>query len=461
MDFSAANTELWSPVIQIGIISVFILLANVLRRKSTIVRKSMLPTAVIAGFMMLILKTIGIIPTHQADIMNSLTYHGIAIGFIALQLRVNDKIPEGSVKHVGLKSGALIVSTYMIQALTGLIISIVLAYTFMPTLFKASGILLPMGFGQGPGQANNIGITYESLGFAGGQSYGLAIAAAGYLSACIVGVAYLNYLVKSGKVKSTDHEEISGSVTIDEFQSNNEAPISESVDRFSIQVCLVLMVYIIAYGITFGITWLLEQFAPGVASMVSSILWGFNFIIGSAAAILVRVIMSKLREKKIMNHQYQNNYLLNRIAGVAFDVMIVSGIASIDFDDLKGLWIPFVLMVIAGAAVTLFHLKFVCKKLYKDYYYEGLISMYGMMTGTVSSGVLLLRELDPMMATPAATNLVTGSSFAILFGAPFLLLISLAPKSTTMLFIVLGIVLIYYIILVSIIMTPWVKKKTK
>ena len=30
----------------------------------------------------------------------------------------------------------------------------------MPSMFQAAGLLLPMGYGQGPGQANNIGIEY-------------------------------------------------------------------------------------------------------------------------------------------------------------------------------------------------------------------------------------------------------------------------------------------------------------
>ena len=60
-----------------------------------------------------------------------------------------------------------------------------------------------MGFGQGPGQANNVGSTYESLGFAGGQSYGLAIAATGFLVACTIGVFFLNRR-KQKVVKYTD-----------------------------------------------------------------------------------------------------------------------------------------------------------------------------------------------------------------------------------------------------------------
>jgi Na+/glutamate symporter len=65
-------------------------------------------------------------------------------------------------------------------------------------LFKAAGILLPMGYGQGPGQANNVGGTYETMGFLGGRSFGLSLAASGYLVACIVGVIALNVLIRRG-----------------------------------------------------------------------------------------------------------------------------------------------------------------------------------------------------------------------------------------------------------------------
>ena len=153
--------------------------------------------------------------------------------------------------------------------------------------------------------------------------------------------------------------------------------------------------------------------------------------------------MGLLRRANVMTRQYQNNYLLSRISGVAFDLMIVAGIASINIEDLSGLWVPFLLMAVAGGAVTLFYLQWVCKRIYPDYYYEGLVSMYGMLTGTISSGVLLLREIDDTFETPAANNLVLGSSFGILFGAPMLVLIGLAPDSDAMLFLVVGLCAVY------------------
>ena len=442
MDFSAANTALWSPIVQIGIIAGLILLANVLRRKIYFIQKTLMPTAVLAGFILLILMSSNILQMSTA-FLESITYHALALGFIAMALRVPEEEAE-SEPMIGSRSGALIVSTYLVQALVGLIISLGLAYTIMPDLFKASGILLPMAYGQGPGQANNVGTTYQALGMAGGRSFGLSLAAAGYLCACVVGVVTLNICSRNGLInRSSGKKDLSGSITVDTFQDNNEIPIAESIDKLSIQTALVCLVYLLTYLITLGITSALAAFAPGLAATVSTLLWGFNFIIGSLVATGCRTLFKGLRSAKIMNRQYQNNYLLSRFSGLAFDVMIVAGIASINIDDLSGYWLPFLLMAVLGGVITYYYLKFMCNKLYPGYVYEGFFSMYGMLTGTISSGVLLLREIDPDFDTPAANNLISGSSFGIAFGAPVLLLVSLAAKDTASVWITLGLVIIY------------------
>ena len=460
MNYSASNTSLWNLIIQVGLIALFLLLANLLRRKIPFFRKSLMPTAVLAGFLFLILRTAGLfifkaetlekLPYNPFDttILETVTYHGIAIGFIALSLRVTKKSGEEKSGLVAPKSGALIVSTYLVQGIAGLVISLLLFFTFMPNLFAASGILLPMGYGQGPGQANNIGTSFENLGFAGGRSFGLAIAAAGYLCACIVGVIYINVLARRKKRDRAAHEELSGSVvTVADFQDENEIPIAESLDKFSVQFALVLLVYFITFLVSWGLDALITKLAPGVAKTVSPLLWGFNFIIGTLMAMLTRKVLGVFRKTKAMTRQYQNNYLLSRISGLAFDLMIVCGIASINIEDLSGLWVPFALMAVAGGAVTFFWLKWLSGKIYPAYSEEAFVSMYGMMTGTISSGVMLLREIDPNFRTPAANNLLTGSAFAIVFGAPMLLLVGLAPQSLLLTWITLGLLVVYLALL--------------
>lgn len=446
MEFSASNTALWNIVVQFGIIAVAIMIATLLGRKLPFIRRTLLPTSVLAGFLLLVVRNLGLLQLNT-DILEMTTYHGIAIGFIAMSLRIPNREEKNGGGLTGAKSGALIVSTYLVQALIGLVISLALAYTVMPGLFKASGILLPMGYGQGPGQANNIGSSYEALGFGGGRSFGLSLAAAGYLCACIVGVVYLNILRRRSDRTLPGERGALGAVTVDDFQQKGEIPVAESIDRFSIQVVLVIIVYLLTYLVSYGIDALLAAVAPGLSKTVSPLLWGFNFIIGSALAILVRTVMKALRRSNIMTRQYQNNYLLSRISGVAFDLMIVAGIASINIEDLSGLWMPFLLMAVAGGAVTLVYLRWICRRIYPDYYDEGVVSMYGMLTGTISSGVLLLREIDPSFETPAANNLVVGSGFGILFGAPMLVLIGMAPESTAMTFTVFGLCAAYLALL--------------
>lgn len=116
-------------------------------------------------------------------------------------------------------------------------------------------------------------------------------------------------------------------------------------------------------------------------------------------------------------------------------------------------------MAIAGGVVTFYYLQYVYKKIYPDYFYEGFLSMYGMPTGTISSGVLLLREIDPDLETPASDNLISGSSFGIGFGIPMLLLISFAAKGEFSVWAALGLIIVYLAILLVFILKAGKKRK--
>ena len=446
MDFTYNNTALWNLLVQLGMVAAILLLANVLRRKIPFIKKALMPTAVLAGFLALFLRLSNILRIDTV-LMEMITYHTIAIGFIALSLIIPKRQGNYSKAFVGSKTGALIVSTYLIQGIIGLGVSIGLSYTIRPGLFKAAGLLLPMGFGQGPGQANNVGSTYEAMGFAGGQSFGLSIAAMGFLVACIVGVIYLNILKKKGIGRKSSDPIGQELASIAEFEDKNEIPVAESVDRFSVQLALVLLVYLATWLASTGITKLLLASKSGFIISLIPLIWGFNFILGSLFAVSVRGIMRVFRNYKWMTHQYQNNYLLARIAGYSFDLMIVTGICTINIEKLAGLWLPFILMCVIGTVVTLFYLQWFCKRIYPDYYYEGFLSLFGMLTGVISSGILLLREVDPKYETPAANNLVLGSSFAIGFGFPVLILIGMAPRSDLMALVTVGILTAYMVLL--------------
>ena len=87
MDYSAANHALWNIITQLGLIAAAILIANLMRQKLGFIRRSLMPIAVLGGFLLLIAKYTGLVRLDQT-LMEMLVYHGIALGFIAMSLRV-------------------------------------------------------------------------------------------------------------------------------------------------------------------------------------------------------------------------------------------------------------------------------------------------------------------------------------------------------------------------------------
>ena len=173
---------------------------------------------------------------------------------------------------------------------------------------------------------------------------------------------YINVVNRQRKVKVQEAAYVSGSVTVEDFQDKNEIPISQSVDRFSVQFALVLLIYLATYLVSLGITSLLAEFAPGLSRTLSPLIWGFNFITGSLLATGCRLGFDALTKAKVMTRQYPNNYLLSRISGLSFDFMTIAGIASIEFKESKGLWVPFIIIAVLGGIVTFYYLKWLCRK---------------------------------------------------------------------------------------------------
>ena len=121
--------------------------------------------------------------------------------------------------------------------------TIVIALFFILGNFFASGILLPLGYGQGPGQAYTWGHTYEaSYGFTNGTSFGLAVSSMGFVSASVGGVVYLRYMRRKGRLSGEiGKDAMDDDMTLEHYAGKNEIPLSESMDKFTIQVCLVFI----------------------------------------------------------------------------------------------------------------------------------------------------------------------------------------------------------------------------
>lgn len=454
--------EAWQWLIQVCILATALLVGNALRTNVPFLKKSLLPSALLGGLLLLIFKAFpGCNHLVNKPVMEVITYHALGLGFVALALK-NNKIESKSSPMKVIETGALTASTYVIQGIVGLLVSIPFFY-FGKRLFYASGLLLPMGYGQGPGQALNFGKIFsgwaarQGLEFAGAD-FGLAIAATGFVVGSVIGVIYMNILRRHGKLSARKMNHAMRN-KLEDYEGKNEIPDAESIDKLSVQICMVLFVYLLVYLFTNWIQGMdLGKFGTNT---LKPMLWGFNFLLGTLFGIGFKWILGRFKKAKLVQREYINNYMLNRISGFCFDIMIVAGTAAISFEELGKFILPFILICALGAVATFIYVLFICKHLYPDYQYEGFFSMFGMLTGTASNGMILLREIDPKFETPAANNLVLQTLAAIVLGFPVLLLMGYAPQSMTATWITLGILVVFWIALTLFMLRTKIFKKNR
>jgi len=421
--------KVWSGFNLVAVLLISLLAASILKKIFPALKASLVPTSVLGGGLLIVVA--GVYKLITGDIMfdtpffggngtavlEIITYHALALGFIASTLK-----PSGSrmTKQRTIEifnTGVTTVSTYLLQGIFGMVISIVAAL-FVKDFFAAAGLLLPFGYGQGTGQALNYGGIYEyDFGFAGGKSFGLTIAALGFLSASFGGVVHLILLKRRGKV--VPPSELGDDLYGQQIQSPDESPMQESIDKLTVQIALIALSYLVTYLLMM----LLGSLLPGMKSVI----YGFNFLLGVLSATLVKAVLNFLRRKKLIRRDHTNSFLLTRASNFCFDIMVVAGIAAIRLGVLENYWGIILIMGVAGLVVTYLYNRFVAVTLFPEYPEEQFLMMFGMLTGTASTGTILLREIDGAFKTPASDNMVYQNFPAIVFGFPIMLLATVAP----------------------------------
>lgn len=462
------NIGSWSLLIQLFIISAALLIGNVIRRKVGFMNRSLIPTALIGGLLIFILK---LIPSFNALIdkntMEIITYHTLALGFIAMSLRVKKETCVTSTTKV-FETGVLTIGTYIVQAVVGLLVTIPLFLycresEWFGNIFYAGGLLLPMGYGQGPGQALNFGSIYQEHAMASGlpfpgKDFGLSIASIGFIVGSVVGVIYMNILRKKGKLTIfNDKQGIK--TTMEDYETDNDIPHSESVDKLTITLSMIFTTYLFVFIFMMGMNKL--HLGNLWENSIKPLIWGFNFFWGILFASLMKAVIKFLRKRDIMHREYLNDYLLNRCSGYFFDIMIIAGTAAINFDNLKSFVLPLSIVCLLGAIFTFVYINWVCKELYPEYRYEAFFAMFGTLTGTASNGMILLREIDPKYETPAANNLVLQNIPAVVLGLPILLVLGYAPNSLQATYITVGIVSVLWVVATLFIFRKRIFKRLK
>jgi ESS family glutamate:Na+ symporter len=98
--------------------------------------------------------------------------------------------------------------------------------------------------------------------------------------------------------------------------------------------------------------------------------------------MLYKAITRKLIKAKIMKQIYTNDFLLNRVAGLAFDIMMIASIMAINVSVVveSGFLVTLLVLVIGGGFLTYAYVRKITKLVYQGYPDEAFLVFYGTMT---------------------------------------------------------------------------------
>ncbi len=412
----------FEPLIVFGFLSAMLLTGVLFRAYVPFFQKIMFPASLtggMAGFLLLNLDLFSI----DVHLVKTFAYHFFNISFISLGLTsVMEQAPaQGETKII--KGSAWMAAvqavTFPLQAITGTLVAALLVWAGHEPLFKTFGFLLPLAFNEGPGQALSIGSVWETMGFSDASTIGLTLAAAGYFFAFFAGVPLANAGVKKAAYNRGRLPEFFVRGILPDGQKGLSAGTltthGANLDSLALHTAMAGLVYIITYAVVAYGSSLLP---PDAGSM----LWGFFFLFGLVIAILFRTIVHRTtRLGHLMDPATQN-----RITGLSVDYLVVATGCGIQVFVLWKYIVPVMLIAVAGGIVTTLMVFMLSRRL-KAYRLERAMAIYGVVTGTVSCGLMLLRIVDPEFKTPVAREIGFMNIFAVpviggltcLLNAPF------------------------------------------
>ncbi|HAC14439.1 MAG TPA: hypothetical protein DCE78_00625 [Bacteroidetes bacterium] len=404
-----------------SIFGVLLVLATILRRHIKLLQEYLIPNNLIAGVLGLLL-AMAVIDFNllSSERLGAYVYHLLALLFIAFGLRK----PSKSMGLTPVKFSVIFIMTYLVQGIIGLTLALALVYTIMPDLFPAIGMLLPLSFGMNPGIAYSMGNNWENFGFEFGGTVGLSFAAMGFVVAYTVGIIAMRNGIRKGKAtyinESTaeENEAIRTGIQRPEHRPimGHQTSATEAIESLTLHFGFIALTYAVTYAIMLGLENALHYIGAEKEILT---LWSFHFIIAALIAMLVRRFIDGFNAS-----HWIDDGTMTRFGNVFMDFMVVASVSAITIAVVTMYWFPLILMGTTVAIATWYVIKWACDSLFDDFTFERDIAIFGNLTGTMQSALVLLRVLDPKFKSPVSYDLVYGSGFALVLGFPLLILIN-------------------------------------
>ncbi|NDJ18407.1 sodium/glutamate symporter [Myxacorys almedinensis] len=280
------------------------------------------------------------------------------------------------------------------------VVGLLLAMTLLTPMFglpPIAGCLIEVAFEGGHGTAAGMAPTFTELGFAAGADLALALATVGLVSGVIAGTWLIDWGRRHGHIQ-VERDALVGDTSDLESQASGEPAHIQTaraklfrellIDPLSLNFGFVGLAIAIGWLILEGLRWF-EAVTWGRTGFVL-LTYVPLFPMALIGGIIVQILLKQTGRTYLISRP-----LIERIGGLALDITIVTALATISLAVLGDNLVPFLILSVAGIAWNVFAFVFIAPRLMPVYWFERGIGDMGQSMGVTSTGLLLLRMVDP------------------------------------------------------------------
>lgn len=412
---------IWQVMVDAAIMGTLLLIGEFLRAKVKLIQKVLIPPAVIAGVLALLLG-----PKSPWEAMRILplsssfgTYASVLIVLVFAATPIGDKPAKGAMS--GSKISGMFFNISGIAVLqygVGMLLTITLLTKLYPTLNENFGLMMATGFYGGHGTAAAVGKALEDLGVANMTDLGNTTATIGIVGGILTGMLLINWGTRRGYTHYVeDPKELPVDMRTGLVPPENQKASSKGTVA---SICLDPLGYHL--GIVLFASWAGYMAAKWFANWT---LATFNykvsipeFCLSLFAGLIINWLLNKTGAQK-----YVDRASVQRIQGTATDFLMISGIGSLNLTVVMDFAVPLIVVCAAGFLITWAWFIWIGGKSSEEDWFERNMMMWGHATGVAATGVLLQRVVDPDLKSRG----IEDSGISDIFNRPIIIGLQVIP----------------------------------
>jgi len=364
------------------LLSVFMIAGFAVREVCKPIQKLFLPSSLIGGVLLLALGQQGLDLVTVPDSFSSIP--GVLINLVMVGLIFGVTFTKEKVKSY-LDYSFVTMSCYGMQMGVGVVLGALLKKIW-PGLPIGWGVMGVFSFHGGHGTAAAAGAAFEKYGIDGNMTVGMVLSTLGLIVAMVVGMIIVNIGVRKGwgkYVKEVNKQPAwfyGGALPEDKRKAAGSTVTSAiSINHLALQFGWMGLALFIGKSI---LTWL-GQYSSIIDSL-PGVLYG---VFGGA---LLWAVLKALKLEKFVDMK-----TIKQISGLLLEIVVLTAVATMDLEFVSTYIVPVLIYTVIICSLTVPMIFGLSKKSFKDEWFEKACMSFGAATGNTSTGLALLRAVDP------------------------------------------------------------------